>query len=288
MVAFPAGGFADSFARLLGNRLSERLGQAVVIENRPGAGGNVAAAAAARAPEDGHTFLVTTNALAINEHLTKDSRSLVEQLKPVSISAGAPDVLIVNAKHPARSLAQLVEHAKGRPINFGTPGRGTVGHIVTTYLFKQLGNKVEAIHVPFQGGAPVVNALLGEHIEMAAGATVGYSAQLLSGAFRAIAVSSAKRLPAFPDVPTYIESGLPELVITNWVGVFLPAQTAEPIAVKLNEAIDAVTREPQIVERIRSLLMEPRYADRPTTDKLFKEEVAQWAKMTRAIGIAEK
>ncbi len=287
VVAFPAGGFADSFARLLGSRLSERLGQTVVIENRPGAGGNLGAATAAKAPADGHTLLVTTNALAVNEYLSKDRGFAIDDLKPVAISAWAPEVLVVNAKHPARTFAQFVENAKGKPINFGTPGRGTVGHIVTTYLFQQL-QKIEAVHVPFQGGAPVVNALVGGHIDLAAGATVGYASQLQSGAIRAIAIATEKRHPEFPDVPTYAESGFPGLVITNWVGVFLPGKTAETIALRLNESIQAAIGEPEVQARLRSLLMEPRYGDRASTETFFKEELAQWANMTRAIGIAEK
>ena len=287
VVAFPAGGFADSFARLLGSRLSERLSQTVVIENRPGAGGNLGAAAVAKAPADGHTLLVTTNALAVNEYLSKDRGFALDDLKPVAISAWAPEILVVNSKHSARTFAEFVENAKGRPINFGTPGRGTVGHIVTTYLFKQL-EKIEAIHVPFQGGAPVVNALVGGHIDLAAGATVGYASQLQSGAIRAIAIATEKRLPQFPDVPTYMESGFPGLVISNWVGVFLPGKTAETIAVKLNETIEAVIREPDVQARLRSLLMEPRHGDRPSTESFFKEELGRWANMTRVIGIAEK
>jgi tripartite-type tricarboxylate transporter receptor subunit TctC len=259
----------------------------VVIENRPGAGGNLGAATAVKAAADGHTLLVTTNALAVNEYLSKDRGFGIDDLKPAAISAWAPEVLVVNSKHPARTFAEFIEHAKGRPINFGTPGRGTVGHIVTTYLFQQL-QKIEATHVPFQGGAPVVNALVGGHIDLAAGATVGYASQLQSGAIRAIAIATEKRHPEFPDVPTYVESGFPGLVITNWVGVFLPGKTAETIAVKLNEAVEAVIREPDVQARLRSLLMEPRYGDRPSTETFFKEELAQWANMTRAIGLAEK
>lgn len=287
VVAFPAGGFADAFARLLGNRLSERLGQSVVIENRGGAGGNIAAAVVAKAAGDGHTLLVTTNALVINETLTKDRGFAIDDLKPVAIAAWAPEVIVVNAKHPARTLAEFIESAKGRPVTFGSPGRGTVAHIVTTYLFKQLAT-IDAVHVPFQGGAPLVNALVGGHVDLAAGATVGYASQLQSGAIRAIAIATEKRLPQFPDVPTYAESGFPGFVITNWVGVFAPGKTDEAVAVKLNEAIDVVIREPEVQARLRSLLMEPRYGDRAATQAFFKEELAKWADMTKAVGLAEK
>jgi tripartite-type tricarboxylate transporter receptor subunit TctC len=287
VVAFPAGGFADSFARLIGNQLSERQGWTVVIDNRPGAGGNLGAAAAARATADGHTLLVTTNALVINEALTRDRGFAIDDLKAAAIPAWAPEVLIVNSKHPARTLTEFIAGAKGRSINFGTPGRGTVAHIVTSYLFKQLPD-IEAVHVPFQGGAPVVNALMGGHIDLAGGAAVGYAAQLQSGAFRAIAIAAEQRLPRFPDVPTYVESGFPGLVITNWVGVFVPGKTAETITIRLNEAIDAAIREPAVQARLKSLEMEPRHGDQAGAQAYFKEELVKWTRMVQAIGIAEK
>jgi tripartite-type tricarboxylate transporter receptor subunit TctC len=287
VVAFPAGGFADIFARLLGNRLSERLGWTVVIENRGGGGGNIAAAAVANAPPDGHTLLVTTNAVAINETLTRNRGFTVDDLKAVAIPAWAPDSLVVNAKHLARTLTEFIAGAEGKSISFGTPGVGTTGHIVATYLFKQL-TRIEAVHVPFQGGAPLVNALVGGHIDVAAGAVVGFASQLQSGAIRAIVVATKDRLPQFADVPTYAESGFPGLVVENWVGVFAPGKTPEPIAVRLNEAVDAVMREPAVQARLAPLQMQTRYGDRAGTDAYFKDEVAKWAKMAQAIGVAEK
>jgi tripartite-type tricarboxylate transporter receptor subunit TctC len=287
VVPFPAGGFADSFARLLGNRLSERLGWTVVIDNRGGAGGNLGAAAAAKAPADGHTLLVTTNALVINEILTKDRGFAIDDLKAVALPAWAPEVLIVNSKHSARTLAEFIAGAKGKSISFGTPGRGTVAHIVTSYLFKQLPD-IEAVHVPFQGGAPVVSALMGGHIDLAGGASVGYASQLQSRAFRAIAIATEQRHPQFPGVPTYAESGFPGFVVMNWVGVFLPGKTAEPIAVRLNEAIDAVLRDPEVQARLNALQMEPRYSDHASAQAFFKQELEKWAKMVQATGIAEK
>jgi tripartite-type tricarboxylate transporter receptor subunit TctC len=286
-VAFPAGGFADIFARLLGSRLTERLGTTVVIENRGGGGGNIAAATVANAPADGHTLLVTTNAVAINETLTRNRGFAIDDLKAVAIPAWAPDTLVVNAKHPARTLSEFIAGAKGKSISFGSPGVGTTGHIVATNLFKQL-TTIESVHVPFQGGAPLVNALMGGHIDVAAGAVVGFASQLQSGAIRSIVVATKDRLAQFPDVPTYTESGFPGLVVENWVGVFAPGKTPEPIAVKLNEAIDAVMREPEVLARLAPLQMQTRHGDRSGTEAYFKDEVAKWAKMAEAIGIAEK
>jgi tripartite-type tricarboxylate transporter receptor subunit TctC len=287
VVAFPAGGFADIFARLLGSRLTERLGATVVIENRGGGGGNIAAATVANAAPDGHTLLVTTNAVAINETLTKNRGFTVDDLKAVAIPAWAPDTLVVNAKHPAKTLAEFIAGAKGKSISFGTPGVGTTGHIVATNLFKQL-TTIESVHVPFQGGAPLVNALVGGHIDVAAGAVVGFASQLQSGAIRPIVVATEKRLAQFADVPTYVESGFPGLVVENWVGVFAPGKTPEPIAVRLNEAVDAIMREPEVQARLAPLQMQTRHGDRPRTEAYFKDEVARWAKMAQAIGLGEQ
>jgi tripartite-type tricarboxylate transporter receptor subunit TctC len=286
VVAFPAGGFADIFARLLGSRLSDRLGW-TVIENRGGGGGNIAAATVANAPADGHTLLVTTNAVAINETLTRNRGFTIDDLKAVAIPAWAPDTLVVNAKHPARTLSEFIAGAKRKSISFGSPGVGTTGHIVATNLFKQL-TTIESVHVPFQGGAPLVNALLGGHIDVAAGAVVGFASQLQSGAIRAIVVATKDRLAQFAGVPTYAESGFPGLVVENWVGVFAPGKTPEPIAVKLNEGIDAVMREPEVLARLAPLQMQTRHGDRAATEAYFKDEVAKWAKMAQAIGLAEQ
>ena len=287
LVAFPPGGFADSFARLLGNRLSERLGQTVVVENRPGGGGNIAAAAVAKAAADGHTLLVTTNAIAINETLTKNRGFALGDLRAVSISAWAPEVLVVNPKHPARTLAEFVAGAKGKPITYGSPGTGTSGHIVATYFFKEL-MKMEAVHVPYQGGTPAVNAIMGGHVDVMAGTLVGYASQLQSGAIRGIAVASEKRLPEFPDMPTYADSGFPGIIASGWVGVFLPGRTEEAIATRLNRTIDAAVREPEVHERLKAMQMQTRYGDRASVEALFKEEVANWARMAQAIAGVEK
>ena len=174
VVAFAAGGFADGVARVLAAKLGERLGQNIVIENRGGGGGNIGAAAVVKAQPDGHTLLVTTTGLAINETITKDKGFALDDLKVVAIPAWAPETLSVHPTSPAKTLSDLIAIAKTKPINFGSPGVGTSGHIANAYLFKELA-KVEAVHVPFQGGAPAVNAMSGGHIDALAGAVPGYA-----------------------------------------------------------------------------------------------------------------
>jgi tripartite-type tricarboxylate transporter receptor subunit TctC len=222
VVAFAPGGFADAVARLIGSKLGERLGQNIVIENRAGGGGNIGAAVVSKAASDGYTLLVTTTGLAINETLSKSKGFALDDLEVVAIPAWAPDTLSVNPSSPAKTVAELLAAAKSKPINYGSPGVGTTGHIVGAYLFKELA-KVEA--VPFQGGAPAVNALLGGHVDAITGAVTGYAGQLKAGSIRGIAVAAEQRLPQLPDIPTYAEGGFPGIIASTWVGIFAPART---------------------------------------------------------------
>lgn len=287
VVAFAAGGFADGVARVLAARLGERLGQNIVIENRGGGGGNIGAAAVAKAQPDGHTLLVSTTGLAINETITKEKGFALDDLKVVAIPAWAPETLSVHPTSPAKTLADLIAIAKTKPINFGSPGVGTSGHIANAYLFKELA-KVEAVHVPFQGGAPAVNAMSGGHIDALAGAVPGYAGQLKSGLIRGIAVAAEKRLPDFPDIPTYAEAGFPELVAATWVGVFVPAKVRDAVADKLNKAINEVMKDAQAQAQFGKLQTEIRQGDRQDAANYFRRDVEQWKKMITAIGLATR
>jgi tripartite-type tricarboxylate transporter receptor subunit TctC len=285
IVGFAPGGFADGFARLVGSKLSERLGQTVVIENRAGGGGNIAGAFVANALPDGYTILVTTNGLAINETLTRNKGFSVEDLRIVAAPAWAPETLSVNKDNPAKTLAEFVQLAKTKPITFGSPGVGTSGHIAAAYFFKSLA-QVEATHVPFQGGAPAVNAAMGGHIDALTGALVGYAGQLQAGVIRGLAFASESRVPQFPGIPTYSESGYPGFQATTWVGVFLPAKTSDVIASKLNTTINEILRRPDVRTGLASQQMQVRETDLPASAAYFKSEVVNWAKMIAASGAA--
>jgi tripartite-type tricarboxylate transporter receptor subunit TctC len=284
IVAFAPGGFADSVARLIGSKLNERLGQSIIIENRAGGGGNIGAAAAAKAPPDGYTLLVTTTGLAINETLSKSKGFAVDDLAVVAIPAWAPETLSVNPSSPAKNLAGLLQIAKTKPINYASPGVGTSGHIANAYLFQELA-KVEAVNVPFQGGALAVNALLGGHVDALAGAVTGYAGQLMAGSIRGIAVAAEQRLPQLPDIPTYAESGFP-IVASTWVGLFAPARTDTAILQKLNTAVNEVLRDASTQSQLQALQTEFRIGDRADAGDYFRRDVAQWKKMITRIGLA--
>ena len=175
---------------------------------------------------------------------------------------------------PAKTLSDLCRRAKDKPINYGSPGVGTSGHIANAYLFKMLA-KVEAVHVPFQGGAPALNAMLGGHVDALVGAIPGYAGQLKSGQLRGLAVASEKRLPEYPDIPTYREAGFP-LIASTWVGVFAPRGVSDAVVKKLNEAINGVLDDPAAQAQFQTLQTQLRHGDRADATAFFQRDVAQW------------
>jgi tripartite-type tricarboxylate transporter receptor subunit TctC len=285
VVAFPAGGYADSFARILADRLGAQLGQSVVVENRGGAGGNIGAATVAHATPDGYTLLVTTASIAVNETYYKSKSYATADLEPVAIPAGAPESLCVNPADPAKTLGELVQSARTQPFDYASPGVGTSSHVAAAYFFKDLA-RIDPVQVPFQGGAPAVNAVMGRHVRVLVGTLPGYAGQVRSGALRGLAVASEQRVPGFSEIATYGEDGYPGFVAETWVGVFAPATVDPAIAQKLNATINDIVREPATEARLNNLTMQTHVRDLAATDAYFHSEVANWGKMVKAIGIS--
>jgi tripartite-type tricarboxylate transporter receptor subunit TctC len=286
VVAFPAGGFADSFARIIGDRLSEKLHQNVVVENRGGGGGNIGAATVAHANPDGYALLVTTASIAVNETYYKSKSYAASDLRAIAIPAGAPETLSVGPNDPAKSLSELVASAREKPFDYASPGIGTSSHVAAAYFFKELA-KIEPVQVPFQGGAPAVNAVMGGHVRVLIGTLPGYAGQLRSHAVRGLAVSSDKRVPEYPDIPTYGEGGYPFVAI-SWVGVFAPAKVDTAIAVRLNAAINEIVAEPATVARLRTFSMQTSVRGPADTEAYFRSEIAKWGKMVETLGIVAR
>jgi len=284
VVGFAAGGFADTLARLVGGKLSERLGQNVIIENRGGAGGNIAAAVVAKTASDGYTVLVTTTGISFYEALNKNKTFTLDELKVVAIPAWAPETLSVAPTYPAKTLAELIQAGRRKSINFATPGAGTASHIAAAYFFKELA-KIDVVHVPFQGGAPAVNAAVGGHVDALTGAVPGYAGQLQSGAIRGLAIASEKRLPQFPNIPTYAEGGFPTFKATTWVGIFVPGKTSDAIVAKLNGAINDVLALPDVKEKLATQFMQVDRRSPTETKAYFDSEVKTWQTMTTTIGL---
>jgi tripartite-type tricarboxylate transporter receptor subunit TctC len=286
MVAFAAGGYADNFARILGNRLSEKLGQSVVIENRGGAGGNIAGAAVAHAQPDGYTLLVTTASIALNETYYKNKAFSASELKAIAIPAGAPETLSVKPDDPAKTLGEIVDAGRTTPFDFASAGVGTSSHVAAAYFFKMLA-KIDAVHVPFQGGAPAVNAVLGGHVRVLVGTLPGFVAQMQSGTLRGLAVASEKRVSDVPSMPTYGEGGYP-FVAETWVGVFAPARLDDAIATKLNAVVNDIVHEPETEKRLNTFSMQTRMRSLTDSETYFRDEVAKWGKMVDALGLVAK
>ncbi|MFO1302211.1 MAG: tripartite tricarboxylate transporter substrate binding protein [Burkholderiales bacterium] len=250
VVPYAAGGAVDIVARTVGQPLQEALKQPVIVENRPGAGGNIGMEAVARAAPDGYTLLMASNAIATNNalfpKLTFDGR---KDFTPVARIGYAPLVIVVPASSPAKSLKDLIAQAKAEPgkLTYATAGNGSSGHLAGE-LFKSAA-KVDVTHVPYKGGAPAITDLVGERISFMPINAVEVMSHIKSGRLRALAVASDRRFPLLPDVPTAAEAGLPGFEATVWWGLVAPAKTPGDVVARLNADTNRILAEPAVVKR---------------------------------------
>jgi tripartite-type tricarboxylate transporter receptor subunit TctC len=285
MVAFPAGGLADIIARLVSTKLESRLKHSVVVENRGGAGGNIAAKAVFTAAPDGYTLLATTTGLAVNMTASKNRGFEMSDIRPIAIVAISPDVLAVHPSNPAKNLKEFLANAKTKSFTYGSAGAGTGPQIGAEYFFQEVA-KVKYVHVPFQGGAPAITATLGNHVDSLVLTLPPVTPHIKSGALRGLGVASEKRNSAIPDVPTYGEMGYPNVYSQSWVGFFAPAKTPDAVVQQLNTEINGLMKEPDSLEKIAKAGFDPVVKDVAETDAYFKSEVASWSKMVNAIGFS--
>jgi tripartite-type tricarboxylate transporter receptor subunit TctC len=284
IVAFAAGGIADALGRLVGQKLGERLNQSIVIENRGGAGGNLAARAVATAAPDGHTLLATTTALAVNDTASKNRGYNTADLRPVAIVAISPDVLAVHPSNPAKTLKEFVANGQKANFSYGSAGVGTAPHIGAEYLFREVA-KVQSTHVPFTGGAPAVTAVLGNHVNALVLTLPTVTPHIVEGRLRGLGVASDKRVAAVKDVPTYREMGF-DVLSGSWVGFFAPAKTPDAIVAKLNAEINMIMKAPDVLAKLEQIGFDPIVKNLPETEAYFKNEVGNWGKMVRAAGVS--
>jgi tripartite-type tricarboxylate transporter receptor subunit TctC len=288
IVAFAPGGIADTLARLIAQGLSERLHQAVVVENRGGAGGNIAAANVARAEPDGYTLLATTTALAINETLFANKEFSASDFKTLAIAAISPEALVTSAANPANNLNEFLKNMNGKTINFAVPGVGTGSHIEAEYFFKFLA-KAPAQMIPFQGGAPAINAAIGNQVDlMASTLGGGAAAQIEGGKLKGLGIAADKRAAVVPNVPTYAEQGFPGLTAASWVGFFAPGKTDAQIIATLNAAINAIVQTPDVQKKLIDMGFDPITGGPAQADAMFKSEVDKWGKMVKALNLSIK
>lgn len=286
VVPFPAGGPTDAMARLLAQKLSERLEQQVVIDNRGGAGGGIAAELVARAPADGHTlFFGTTGTMSINPSLYKKLRyDPVKDFAPVSLMATTMNVLVVNPEVPAKNLADLVQLARSKPGEFayGSAGNGSSNHL-SGELFKSIAG-VQISHVPYRGSSPALIDLLGGRIAMMFDTIAVQTQNIAAGKVRALAVTGPRRSPLLPEVPTAQEAGLKGFDVTIWFGVLAPAGTPAPIIERLNREIVAVMATDEMRKRMQADGAEAKTTTPAEFAALIKQDTAKWAPVVKASG----
>ncbi len=284
IVAFAAGGIADVVGRLVGLKVGERLHRTVVVENRGGAGGNLAARAVAAAQPDGYTLLATTSALAVNDSASRNKGYATEDLRPVAFVAISPDVIAIHPSNPAKDLKEFLASAKDKSFTYGSAGVGTGPHIGAEYFFREVA-KVKSVHVPFTGGAPAVQAAVGNHVDAVVLTLPTVTPQIVQGGLRGIGLASATRNAAVPNVATYGEMGFPNVYSGSWVAFFAPAKTPDAIVSKLNAEINQVMKDADVLQRLKAIGFDPIVKNEAETVAYFKGEIANWGKMVRAVGI---
>jgi tripartite-type tricarboxylate transporter receptor subunit TctC len=284
IVGFAPGGGTDTTARALTPKLSERLGQQVIVDNRPGAAGNIATDITTKAPADGYTILMgTIAALAINPTLYGNLPfDPLRDLAPVTQAVDATNILVVHPSVPAKSVKELIALAKTKPLNAGSSGVGGAGHLALELFNVSAGTKIT--HVPYKGGGPAMTDLLGGQINLIFATAASAVPHVQSGKIRAIAVTTIKRSQLVPDLPTVAEAGLPGFEANNWYGVVVPAKTPKPIIDRLHKEFVAVLNMPDI----KDILFKQGLDAAPGTPEKFgayiKSETAKWAKVIKASG----
>ena len=284
VIAFGPGGIADTIGRLVGQKLGDRFGQTFVGDNRPGAGGALAARIVAAATPDGHTLLVTTTAIAVNATSVKDAVDPRTQLIPVAIAATAPTIFVVHRSVTAKSLLEYLRTSKKGRFNYGTAGVGTSEHLTSEYLFKAVPG-LEGTHVPYQGGAAPVTAVVAQQVDMATTTFPTASTFIKQGALRVMAVASRKRIPALPEVPTLAEAGFIDFENASWIAFFAPAKTPSPAVRVLNAGIDDALRQPDVKDRLMALGFDIQTRSQADFAAYVKTEVEKWAQVIKATGI---
>jgi tripartite-type tricarboxylate transporter receptor subunit TctC len=283
IIPFPAGGTTDILARVAAQKLTESLGQQVVPDNRPGAAGNIGTELVAKAPPDGYTLLTAPGStLTIHPSLyAKLGFDPLKDFAPVTILAAVPNLLVVHPSLPARNVKELIALAKAKPgqLNYASTGAGQSTHL-SMELFKTMGG-VKITHVPYKGSAPAVTDLLGGHVSLMFDNMPSALPHVKAGKLRALAVSSLKRSPTAPEIPSVAESGLPGFEVSVWFAVLAPAATPKPILDRLNQVLVKALQAPDVRERLASQGAEPIGNTPEQFTQQMKRDLAKWAKVVK-------
>jgi tripartite-type tricarboxylate transporter receptor subunit TctC len=286
VVTFPTGGAPDILARTISEKLDPAWGQTMIVDNRPGAGGNIGAEFVARAPADGHTLVMgTVGTHSINGALyAKMPYDMVRDFAPVTLIASTPNLLVVNPSVPARTVQELVALARSKPgeLTFGSPGIGTSVH-VSGELFNSLAG-VKTVHVPYKGRQFAIPDLLGGTITMMFDNMPSALPVVREGKLRAIGVTSSRRSPSAPEIPTIAEQGLPGFEATSWFAVFAPSGTPRPTLERLHAEIVRIFNLPDVQQKMRTLGLDPILGGPDELARYQQAEIVKWAKVVKDSG----
>ena len=286
VVPYPAGGNADNTARLLATQLGQRLGQQVVVDNRPGGSGTIGAAVVAKAPADGYTLLLDATAFTVNPSLfPKLPFDAAKDFAPISLVLQVPLLMVVPANSPFQSVADVAKAARARPghLTYASAGNGGAQHLAGE-LFKQ-GQKVAITHIPYRGGAPALTDLIGGQVDVMFSATTASGPFVKSGKLRALAISSPRRVEGWESVPTVAESGVPGFQVSEWNGLFAPAGTPRPVLERLEAETRAIVASPEMKKRFAELGVQGVGSSAQEFSSFLKAETTKWAEVIRTSGI---
>ena len=276
VVGFAPGG-SDISARLVGQKLSELWGQPVIVDNRPGAAGNIGADVVAKAVPDGHTILLLVNSYTINTSLYRNLPwDLLRDFAPIGRYATSPMVVVVNDKMPAKNFAEFVAYAKANSgkINYGSAGTGTAPHLAGE-LFA-LSSGIDMTHIPYKGSGPSVTALVADEVQVSFGAMSAFDGLVQQGRLKPLAVTTAARFSRLPNVPTVAESGIAGFDVDIWYGLLAPAKTPPAIVKKISDDLARVMTDPDLLSKLKERGLEPAYLDNTKTGQLLKQDVQRW------------
>jgi tripartite-type tricarboxylate transporter receptor subunit TctC len=285
-VGYPPGGPTDLTARLAAQHLSEALGQQVVVENRPGAGGTVSMTALTQAPPDGYTLALASNGeLAISPNLRPNlGYDALKSVAFISRMGASQLVLVVHPSLPAKSVKELIALAKSRPgaVNFASAGVGSTAHL-SSELLKHMA-AIDIIHIPYKGAGPAMTDLMGGQVQMLITGFSGAAPHVKSGRLRALGATGSKRMVAMPDLPTIGET-VPGYEVTSWYGIVAPSATPRPLIDRLHRVLAAMPRQPEIAARLVALGIEPEGTSPEQFAEQTKSEIAKWARVVKQAGV---
>jgi tripartite-type tricarboxylate transporter receptor subunit TctC len=286
LVGFAPGGSSDTVARIMAPALSKALNQNIIIDNRPGAGGNIASDALVKAAPDGYTIMLgTIGSLAVNQHLSKLSYDPIKDMAPISMAVSFSNVLVVNANSKIKTFAEYVQAAKSphSKLDFGSSGIGSSGHLAGE-LLKSVAD-LQNQHVAYRGGAPAMNDLLGGTLGSIFASPTDAVQFIAAGKLRAIATTGLQRLDVLPDVPTIAESGYPGFEANNWYAFTAPAHTPKAVIEALNKAVVATLKDPDVDAKLKKLGLTPDPTTPEETDRYIRSESKKWGDLVRKINI---